>query len=233
MTQNNLRYRDLPPKAAKGYKGIAMEGVIARWYAQNTRQGREFPELAKRITAQLAPGARVLEVAPGPGYLSIEIAKLGHYEQFGLDISKTFVEIAQSNARAAGVKIDFRQGEAADIPFDDNTFDFIVCTAAFKNFTEPVRALREMRRVLKPGGKALIVDLKRDASLTEINAEVDKMGLNAINKFLTRSTFRTVLLKNAYTTAEMQAMVVQAGFTNYRIPGSGIGFEAWLEKDKS
>ena len=48
------------------------------------------------------------------------------------------------------------------------SFDLIICRAAFKNFSEPLQALHEMHRVLKPGGKALIMDLRRDASLEDI-----------------------------------------------------------------
>ena len=52
------------------------------------------------------------------------------------------------------------------MPFEDNEFDFVLCRAAFKNFSEPVAALREMHRVLKPGGKALIIDLRRDTPVS-------------------------------------------------------------------
>ena len=86
----------------KAYKGMAMEGPIARWYAKNARRDDEFKRYARRVNEFLAPGSSVLEVAPGPGFLSIELAKLGKYQVTGLDISKTFVEIAQTNARQAG-----------------------------------------------------------------------------------------------------------------------------------
>jgi ubiquinone/menaquinone biosynthesis C-methylase UbiE len=56
----------------------------------------------------------------------------------------------------------------ADIHFPDNSFDFIICTAAFKNFKEPLRALNQMCRVLKSGGTALIADMDRDASNQQI-----------------------------------------------------------------
>ena len=59
------------------------------------------------------------------------------------------------------MNVDFRQGDAAHMPIADGRYDFIICTAAFKNFTDPVGALREMCRVLRPGGKALIIDLRR------------------------------------------------------------------------
>ena len=64
----------------KAYKGIGMEGQIAKWYATNTRADlEEFRKLARRMAATLALGSNVLEVAPGPGYFSIELAKLGFF----------------------------------------------------------------------------------------------------------------------------------------------------------
>jgi ubiquinone/menaquinone biosynthesis C-methylase UbiE len=215
---------------AKAYKGVAMEGMIARWYAKNTRQGRGFEALAERVSALVPAGGRVLEVAPGPGFLAIEIAKTGKYEVSGVDISKTFVEIERANAQAAGVGIDFRQGDAADLPYEDACFDFVVCTAAFKNFSRPVRALGEMHRVLRPRGKALVIDLSRDAPRAEIDREVEGMGLNRINTLFTKWTFSGVLLKNAYTEQQIREFLAQAGIRQSRVVSGGIGLEIWLEK---
>src|SRR5262249_19730693 len=120
----------------KAYKGIGMEGFIAAWYARATAKDLdEFKGLARRIAAHIGPGARVLEIAPGPGYLAIELVKLTGSRLVGVDISHTFVRIAGENARKAGLRIDFEQGDAADLPFPAEQFDFIVCRAAFKNFT--------------------------------------------------------------------------------------------------
>src|SRR6267142_1205294 len=97
-------------RARKAYKGMAMEGPIATWYARNTGQGQRlqwFISVGQAIVNRLTPGSRVLEVAPGPGFLAIEIAKAGH-SVTGLDISESFVRIALENARKAGVAIDFR-----------------------------------------------------------------------------------------------------------------------------
>ena len=99
---------------AKPYKGIGMEGAIASWYARNTRRDlAEFRSLASRLSTEISPGSRILEVAPGPGYLSIELAKRGQYEVTGLDISKSFVEIARKNAAGESVCVDFRRGNAS------------------------------------------------------------------------------------------------------------------------
>ena len=120
---------------AKAYKGLGMEGAIATWYTKNTgRDLNRFKETA-RVVAELAPpGAEVLEVAPGPGYLSIELARRG-YRVTAVDISKSFVRIAREHAKKAGVAVDVKLGNAAQMPFADATFDFIVCVAAFKNFS--------------------------------------------------------------------------------------------------
>ena len=135
----------------KAYKGMGMEGSTARWYDRTTRKDMpEFKALALRIAAVVPAGGTVLEVAPGPGFLSIELAKRG-LQVRAVDISKTFVEIAQRNAATEGVQAQFEVGNAAALPVEDASVDFVVCRAAFKNFSEPVKALAEMRRVLRPG----------------------------------------------------------------------------------
>jgi ubiquinone/menaquinone biosynthesis C-methylase UbiE len=217
-------------KTTKAYKGIAMEGPVARWYAKNARRDTEFEALARKVNETVPTGGHVLEVAPGPGFLAIEIARLGKYQVTGLDISKTFVEIAQANARQANVPIDFRQGNASNMPFADETFDFIICTAAFKNFTQPVRAIAEMQRVLKPGGKALISDLRHDASRADVDRMVKEMGLNRLNTLFTQWAFRVMLLKNAYTPDEIRQLVAQTKFQQCDIHTDTVGMEIWLTK---
>jgi ubiquinone/menaquinone biosynthesis C-methylase UbiE len=215
---------------SKPYKGMAMEGPIASWYARNTNNNRDFPQLARRMASLVPAGGDALEVAPGPGYLAIELARTGKFRVTGLDISKSFVEIARQNAYQAGVKIDFRHGNASQMPFPAGSFDFIICTAAFKNFADPVGAMKEMERVLRPGGKAVIIDLRRDAPKTEIDAEVDGMHLTPINRWLTRWTFHQMLLKSAYTKPEIEHFLAQTRFSKTQVNASGIGFEIWMEK---
>ena len=139
----------------KAYKGMGMEGGIARWYDRTTRKDMpEFIALAARIAASVPTAGTVLEIAPGPGFLSIELARRG-LDVRAVDISKTFVEIARNNAASEGVSVHFEQGNASVLPLADASVDFVVCRAAFKNFSEPIKALSEMRRVLRPGGRAL------------------------------------------------------------------------------
>lgn len=215
----------------KAYKGLPMEGLIASWYARTTLNDLKRHRLmAKQLVENIPPHGKVLEIAPGPGYFSIELAKLGDFQITGLDISKSFVEIARKNAARAGLKIDFREGNASAMPFASETFDFTFCQAAFKNFSEPVKAIAEMYRVLKPNGTAVISDMRRDASAEDIEREVKGMGLGRINQFIVKWTFDHMLLKSAYSIGEMKAMVAQTSFAQCRIDVHGIGFQAWLEK---
>jgi len=208
-----------------------MEGVTARWYASLTHKSLDdFKALARRVATEIPPQARVLEVAPGPGYFAVELAKLGRNQVTGLDISRTFVEIARRNAFEAGVKVDFRQGDAANMPFEDESFDFLLCRAAFKNFTQPLRALQEMYRALKPGGRALVIDLRKDASKESIYEAVERMHVGAVNAFITKLTFRFMLLKRAYTKAEFEQLLEQTKFERVSIAEDLIGLELSLDR---
>jgi ubiquinone/menaquinone biosynthesis C-methylase UbiE len=215
----------------KGYKGLPLEGPLARWYAKVTQKDfGEFRRLAGSLAGRLGPGSAVLEVAPGPGYLAIELARLGPHRIAGLDISRSFVRMATENARRAGVSVDFHQGDAAAMPFDPDAFDLLVCRAAFKNFSEPVQALDEMHRVLKPGGEALIIDLRGDVRREEIDAHVKGMGLGSIDALLTKLVFRHVLTRRAYTADQFRGMAAASRFGSCAIQQSSIGVEVTLRK---
>jgi ubiquinone/menaquinone biosynthesis C-methylase UbiE len=218
-------------KRVKGYKGLGMEGLIARGYARDQSRNIEFFRTqAQRLASQLAQGASVLEVAPGPGYLAIELAKLGSFQVTGLDISHTFVALAAHNARQAGVAVAFHHGNAASMPFGADAFDLIVCMAAFKNFSEPVQALCEMHRVLRPGGSAIIFDLRPDASHADIRAHVESMRLGRLRSWFMMQVFKRMLLKRAHSKESFQQMVAQSPFKTCRIREDSLGMEVTLAK---
>ena len=118
-----------------------MEGMVAKWYAANTAEvmngicRARAPDFSPGIVPR---GSSILEVAPGPGYFCIELARLGSYRALitGLDISHTFVKLATMRAADSGVRVDFTQGSASNMPFPAESFDFLLCRAAFKNFAE-------------------------------------------------------------------------------------------------
>ena len=216
----------------KGYRGVSMEGGMARWYANTRRSGDQIAQWRKQaalLTNGLSDGADILEVAPGPGYFAIELARLGRFHVTGLDVSRTFVDIATTNARQAGVSVDFHLGNASAMPFAENSFDLVVCQAAFKNFSQPVEALNEMCRVLRPGGTAIIDDMDKSATSAAIAEEVAPMRLNWFNALFTRRALGW-LRKRAYTAAQFQRMSGESAFSGASVTVSGIGLEVRLTK---
>jgi ubiquinone/menaquinone biosynthesis C-methylase UbiE len=185
---------------ARKKKDLAITGIMAKWYDKNTRLSRlaEMRGYADIVSGYADKGAAVLEVAPGPGYLSIELAKCG-FAVTGVELSADFVEIEKRNAGEAGVSVDFKQGNASDLPLPDASVDFIICSAAFKNFSEPLKALKEMYRVLKRHGAALIIDMNRDCTKSDIEHEIEKTGVKGFDKWFTMLSFQTFLKNGAYT----------------------------------
>jgi ubiquinone/menaquinone biosynthesis C-methylase UbiE len=213
------------------HRDRGIEGRMAAWYAANTGKSMQpFQKLAQRIAAYVPQAGSVLEVATGPGYLSIELARLGSFHIAGVDLSPDMVRIARENAMRAGVAAEFVQGNSSSLPFPAASFDFLVCRAAFKNFAQPVRALQEMHRVLRPGGRALVIDLRRNASMREISQGLNAMGLSGVDRNLTKLIFRFMLIPTAYAREHIEQMLEQTQFSQKRIDENGMGFEIWLTK---
>lgn len=104
-------------------------------------------------------GAHVLEVGFGSGRLHVELAS--QYAMAGLDLAQGMVALTQQRLAARGLCSDLRQGDVAALPWPDATFDAVLSTFAFSAFPDPKRALDEMGRVLKLGGRIIIADAGR------------------------------------------------------------------------
>jgi ubiquinone/menaquinone biosynthesis C-methylase UbiE len=209
-----------------------MEGRQARRYARQRGSGNQlagYRTRAAELTAALPDGAEVLEVAPGPGYLAVELARDGRLAVHGVDVSRTMVEIATEYAAEQGAAVDFRRGDVADLPFPDGAFDLVVTQAAFKNFTAPVRALDEIHRVLKPGGTAIVEDLSADATHEDIATEVDGMALGRAAGLVTRGVLE-FLRRRAYGREQFAALAARSRFGTAEIAGSGVGLTVTLRK---
>ena len=207
-------------------------GPIARRYAGLRRTGTQmelYRRQAETFTEGLPVGAEVLEVAPGPGYLAIEMARAGRVRVVGLDASATFVELATAAARESGVGAEFQVGDAADMPFDDGSFDLVISQAAFKNFARPARALEEIHRILRPGGRAVIQDMSRDASSSDIAEEVKGMGLGRGGAAVTKLILAR-LRRRAYSPVQFRQLVADSSFRTCEITAEGIGLEVRMNK---
>lgn len=132
----------------------AADDYEAGWRAQ-----LEPAQSAMLEMASLAPGERVLDVACGTGLVSFRAGKLVGREGavVGTDISEGMIEAARRQAAQNGMaNVSFERCDAEDLPFDDGTFDVALCALGLMYVPEPMRALREMRRLLKPGGRIAV-----------------------------------------------------------------------------
>ena len=126
------------------------------WY--ETPLGKASDRFEKELVLSMAgarEGDRVLDAGCGTGIYSIELAKKGAFVA-GLDASSGMLEWARVKAGRAGLKIDFIQADALKIPFPDGHFDLVISVCMLCFVKEREAALLEMKRVLRPGGRAVI-----------------------------------------------------------------------------
>ena len=120
----------------------------------STTDMRESQEYYARCLALGRPkaGDRLLDVACGGGYLLMEAERAG-LRSFGIDIA----DAALARARTFAPKSDLRRGDAEALPYPDGSFEIVTCLGSLEHFLDPPKALEEMRRVLVPGGRAIVV----------------------------------------------------------------------------
>ena len=99
-------------------------------------------------------GGKVLDVACGTGDMVVELLRLG-CTVTGVDLSKEMLAIAKRKAESGKWKV----ADAEHLPFEDNTFDAVTCAFGVRNFVHLEQGLKEMLRVLKPGGRMVILEL--------------------------------------------------------------------------
>ena len=138
------------PEAFRSFEHEGWQTVSAGYEEHFGRlTGQTVP--ATLVAAGIAGGMRVLDVCTGPGLLAAAILARGA-TPVGLDFSSEALEIARRKVP----NVEFHQGDAQELPFADETFDAAVCGYGLLHVPEPEKALSEMRRVLRPGGRMAV-----------------------------------------------------------------------------
>ena len=106
-------------------------------------------------------GPKVLEVSFGTGYLLTQYAD--RFETHGIDYNEKMVSVARENLKQRGLTARLEQGDVESLPYDDESFDCIVNTMAFTAYPDGVKAMSELHRVLKKGGRLVLVDIEYPA----------------------------------------------------------------------
>ncbi|HEY1286216.1 MAG TPA: class I SAM-dependent methyltransferase [Solirubrobacterales bacterium] len=140
----------------------------------------------ERLRAVLRPalGERLLEVGPGVGYYSFDLAEWvggdGSVEVF--DLQQEFLDHVMRGAAARGAtNLVPTQGDATELPFDDDSMDAVILTAVLGEIPDRAAALREIARVLKPDGRLVVGELFGDphfTTLTSLRRQGEAAGLS-------------------------------------------------------
>ena len=114
--------------------------------------------VARSLEPSLVEGARVLDVACGTGDLSLALAGAGASRVVGLDFCRPMLEIARRKAAGESRAVPFVEGDALRLPFADETFDAVTIAFGLRNLAGVREGLRELRRVLRPGGRLAVLE---------------------------------------------------------------------------
>jgi demethylmenaquinone methyltransferase/2-methoxy-6-polyprenyl-1,4-benzoquinol methylase len=121
----------------------------------------------RRVTVRAGgtgPGMRVLDCATGTGDLALAFRRTGA-EVVGTDFCAPMLGPAREKAKAAGLDVTFEVADALALPYPDASFDLASISFGIRNVDDPVRCLREMARVVKPGGRVLVLEFGQPRGL--------------------------------------------------------------------
>jgi ubiquinone/menaquinone biosynthesis C-methylase UbiE len=157
-----------------------MDGWIARAYDRGVQAAfREvFPALVEEVFEGVEGVRRGLDVGCGPGQFTILIAERApEAEVWGIDLAPTMIELARRHAAesSASARLHFEVADVAKLPFPDGHFDAVVSSGSIKHWPDQAAALREIHRVLVPGGRAFIGEMNRLAPAAAIAAQRSRL----------------------------------------------------------
>lgn len=189
---------------AKIYDGARFESKVGKFYY----------EIEKSRILEWLKGPKVLELGCGTGRYIVPFSKLG-FDCTGIDITPAMLKVAEGKAKKIGVAPKLMLMDAHDLGFKDGTFDSVFCDRTFKMFRDPIRALSEAYRVLKPHGR-IIIDTEAERELAGKIFDVRLVRRLVWLLTATRGTpilgGREPLSERFYTGDELKAIIRHVGF---------------------
>jgi ubiquinone/menaquinone biosynthesis C-methylase UbiE len=137
-------------------------------WVTRTPQVRWIRHYVVSRAAVLQDHGEAVDLGCGAGQLVLEMVRQAPgLHVTGIDLSEKMLADAKQTAQQAGLedRVDFRLGNVEEIPFSDQSLDLVISTFSLHHWTNPVKVLNEIDRVLKPGGAFYIFDLRRDLAL--------------------------------------------------------------------
>ena len=164
-------YQNVPESEKAGKVAEVFHSVAAKYDLMNDLMSAGIHRLWKRFTIELSgvrPGNRVLDIAGGTGDLTRQFSRLvGPAGEVVLaDINASMLKVGRDRLLDLGAagNIRFVQADAEKLPFPDNHFDVVTIAFGLRNVTHKEDALRSMLRVLKPGGRLLVLEFSKPSN---------------------------------------------------------------------
>jgi ubiquinone/menaquinone biosynthesis C-methylase UbiE len=211
MTRNRI------PETDHGIQG----DVQVTEYDQMQRNLRDkgWIETGDVIKSGIVQG-HALEIGHGPGYLGLEwLKKTKNTRLTGLDISPDMTALAAKNAREYGLedRTTYDTGKGDRLPYADNTFDAVFTNGSLHEWVNPQGTFEEIYRVVKPGGRFFISDMRRDMSFFVHGFLWLGTQPVSIRPYLNSS------INAAYTPVELQQMLQKTALRHGTIAANAIG----------
>ena len=187
--------------------------------AKRMMRDRGWLETSGVLKAGITKGS-VLEVGSGPDYLGLEWLKNTEGTTLtGLEISLNMIKVAQKNAGEYGLesRVNYIKGDAHKLPFDDSEFDGVFSCESLHEWVEPETVFNEIYRVLRPGGKFFLADLRRDMNPLVKSFMKTLAGSKDLREGLLSS------INAAYTPQEIDGILAAADIESYKVNRNLMG----------
>ncbi|MCD4844610.1 MAG: class I SAM-dependent methyltransferase [Methanosarcinales archaeon] len=210
------------PRIPETDQGVQGEFIVEIYDKMSRKfRDRKLLQTNQIIKAGLTHGL-ALEIGPGPGYLGLEwLKKTDKTNLMLLEISPDMITFAKKNTREYGFesRVKYVLGNALIMPFNDNMFNSLFTSASLHEWSHPNKVFNEIHRILKPGGRFYITDLRRD--------------MNPVVKCIMKIMVKEKELKSglissinaAYTIEEVRSILDKSKFNDHKVTQSVFGLD--------